>query len=185
MQCVEVLTGERRSEQTAQGFAPAPLGTHRCSQGMHLAEATSEAREAAFVSRAGPRLAVGLRREGPNGSLVFEAVAMLVRALAAGVVAIQAGPPRTANDGELGGAPGTGPVGGARMGDDWHSNVVRRGCDTVCRGAPGPRRPPPAPAPSPAPSPTPSPEPAGASTPRRSSVTKPSAKILRPVANRP
>jgi hypothetical protein len=60
---------------------------------------------------------------------VFEAVTMLIRALATGVVAIQARPTRTTNHIELGSAPRTGPVSGARVRDDRHGTVLRPGCD--------------------------------------------------------
>jgi hypothetical protein len=164
-----MLTGEWRSEQTAQGFASATLGAHRRSQGMHFAVAANKTAATPFVARTSPRFAMCLRREGPDGSLVFEAVAMLVGALTAGVVAIQTGAPRTVHNGELDSAPGAGPMSGARIGNDGHSNVVRRGCHTVCSDAarpplmlptPVPRSPgPPVPRPRAFPRPAPSPAP--------------------------
>jgi hypothetical protein len=100
-----MLSDERRHQEAAQGFASATLRAYRGSERVHLAERTDEPGLAAFVAGPAPRLAASLSREGPNGSFVLEPVAVLVGALAAGVVAIQAGTAGAADDGELGGAP--------------------------------------------------------------------------------
>ena len=106
---------------------------------MDSAVAGEQSGEGAFVAGAGPGFAACLTWEWAHGSLVGEAVAVFVGALAAGVVAVQAGAAGSSGDAEFGGAPCTGPMCGARVGDDWHLLVVPHRCDTVAPGpAPGP-----------------------------------------------
>jgi hypothetical protein len=131
MQGVEVLTGKRRDQQTTQRLSSTTLGTYRRPQGMNPAASSDEAALAALVAGAGPGLAASLRRQRANHSFVLEPVPVFVRPLAAGLIAIQAGPAGAANDRELGGAPRTSPMCGTRMGDDRHRLVVPHGCHTA------------------------------------------------------
>ena len=104
---------------------------------MDAAVAGEQSGVAAFVAGAGPGFPAGLAGEGAGGALVGEAVAVFVGALAAGVVAVQAGSSWSPGDGVFAGAPGTGPMCGAGMGDDRHLLVVLAGCDTAPRGRVG------------------------------------------------
>ncbi len=105
LQGVEVLTGERGGEQTAQGLAFAAFGSHRGAQGVDTAVPVEESGDAALVAGTGPGFAAGLSGKRTYRSLVFEAVAMLVGALATGMVAVQPWATRTTNHDELGGTP--------------------------------------------------------------------------------
>jgi hypothetical protein len=127
----EVLTRDGPGQHAAQGFASRALRSHAGAQRMSPAVRCDEA--AALVPASGPRVARGLGRQRSHGSLMLESVAVLVGALAAGVVAIQARAARSAGDDELFGAPRTGAM---RRADvvgvvgSRHVLVLRRGCDT-------------------------------------------------------
>ena len=97
---------------------------------MDLAVAGEQSGVAAFVAGAGPGFAAGLAGEGAGGALVGEAVAVFVGALAAGVVAVQAGSSWSLGDRVFVGAPGAGPMCWAGVGDDWHLLVVLARCNT-------------------------------------------------------
>jgi hypothetical protein len=105
LQGVEVLTGERSGKQTAQGFAFAAFGSHRGTQGVDTAVPVEQSGDAALVAGTGPGFAAGLSGQRPDRSFVFEAVAMLVGALATGMVAVQPWATRTTNHDELDSAP--------------------------------------------------------------------------------
>ena len=94
---VEVLAGEWRGEESAECFAAASFRSDRGAQGVDFAVAGEQSGVAAFVAGAGPGFAAGLAGEGADGALVVEAVAVFVGALAAGVVAVQAGSAGTAD----------------------------------------------------------------------------------------
>lgn len=99
----EVLTGDGSCQQAAQRFAATTFGSHARSQCVDLAERGNRA--ASFVAGAGPHVALHLAGQGSHGALMLEPVAMFVRTLAAGVVAIETGTARAASDREFGGAP--------------------------------------------------------------------------------
>ena len=105
MQGVEMLTDEGRNEETAEAFSSSALRAYRGPQGVNFAVGANKPGLAAFVAGARPGLSAGLCRERSDGALMFESVTMLVRALAAGVIAIQTGAAGTADHGELCGAP--------------------------------------------------------------------------------
>jgi hypothetical protein len=112
---------------------------------------------------------------------VDEAMAVLVSALATSVIAVEPRPSGAANDGELGGTPGTCAMRcvGTAVG---HGVVVQLGCDAASLGHPGGRQ-----RPSPRCDATAAPNPPSRAdrraaiprvlTPRESSVTKPTGRL--------
>jgi hypothetical protein len=135
----EVLTGDRRNQYAAQRFAATTFGAHAGAQSVSLAERCDRA--APLVAGAEPDVARDLARKWSHGALVLEAVAVLVGALAAGVVAIQARAAGTASDDELLCAPRARAMRRTRLDDARHALVLRRGCDTeaLAPTSPGPQ----------------------------------------------
>lgn len=81
-----MLAIDGSSKQAAQGLAPTTLRAHARSQRVGLAERRD--RTATLVASARPHVANRLAWQWSDCALMLEAVAMFVRTLAAGVVAI-------------------------------------------------------------------------------------------------
>ena len=100
-----MLTGKGWSEEAAQRLSSAPFGTHRRTERVNLAASADQPGLAALVTGTQPGFTAGLARQGTDCAFVLEAVTILVGALAAYVIAIQARAAWAASNGELCGAP--------------------------------------------------------------------------------